>query len=276
MWGTLNKVVAVLFFLVLPKTSWSQDQVHSGTPKCEKRYVLSFQEDAPGFFIDKMNQKNGTAYELLLEVVRRLGCKSTEQVVSYLSVRENFARNKTDLYALTTQADDLDKFAEFVEMYRIPRTMVVSKKVATTKDTIESVLKNPKIVFGNVLGGRLFIQEGELKELTAKHRLREFPGPSGVFGALLEGRIQATFSSPAFTYFYLTREKKMDQFYSLPDTGGEFYRAGFYLSRTRLSQAEREKIRKIIQDMRDDGTLLEISKKYVNTEDLKYYKPLNQ
>lgn len=264
----------MLVFVFVPMISWAQDEIKPIGAECEKRYVLAFQDDAPGFFIDEKNKKNGTAYELLLEIVRRLGCKSTEQLTPFLKLKENFIRNKSDIYALSTRDTELDKVADFVEMYSFPRSLVVSKKSSSEKDTLVDLMKNPKILFGNVAGGHLFLQPQERQELEAKHRLREFPGPTGVFNALLEGRIQATFSSPAFTYYFITREKKMDQFRAIPDPGGVMYNAGFYLSRKRLTEAERGRIKQIIQEIRADGTLLRISAKYVNPEDVKYYKPI--
>lgn len=269
-------IKALIVLLAAQSSSYAQGTLPFGRSSCEKRYVVAFQDDAPGFFVDKNNNKNGTAYELLMEIIRRLDCKATEQVTSYLTLRENFLRNKTDIYALGSQDPEMDKVAEFVEMYNFPRSMVVSKKVSSAKDTIADTLKNPKITFGNVLGGRLFLQESEMADLIAAHRLREFPGPTGVFKALLEGRVQATFSSPAFTNYFITRQNKMDEFRSIPDKSGKVHSSGFYLSKKRLTEGEREKIRKIIHEIRADGTLLRISKKYVNEEDLKYYLPLDR
>ncbi|UYL08103.1 ABC transporter substrate-binding protein [Bdellovibrio sp. SKB1291214] len=265
-------IQALLVIFTVPSVQ-AQDSLLPSDTSCEKRYVVAFQDDPPGFFVDGNNKKNGTAYELLMEVVRRLGCKSTEQVTSYLTLRENFIRNKSDIYALTSQDPEMDKVAEFVEMFSFPRMMVVSRKFSSSKDTIPEVLKNPKITVGNVLGGRLFIQESEQVELITAHRLRDFPGPTGVFKALLEGRIQATFSSPAFTNYFITRQSKMDDFRSIPDKSGKVYSGGFYLSKKRLTDAEREKIRKAILEIRADGTLARLYKKYVNEEDLKYYLP---
>ncbi|QLY23792.1 ABC transporter substrate-binding protein [Bdellovibrio sp. KM01] len=270
----MSRLFALLLVVLTPLISQAQDGFTPVGGSCEKRYVLSFQDDAPGFFVDKNNKKNGTAYELLLEIVRRLGCKSTEQITPYLKIKENFLRNKSDIYALSTQDKEMDKVADFVEMYSFPRSLVVNKKDFSEKDNVASLLKNPKIVFGNVTGGFLFIQPQERAELEVRHRLREFPGPTSVFNALLEGRIQATFSSPAFTYYFITREKKMEQFRAIPDPKGGLYHAGFYLARRRLTDAERAKIREIIRQIRADGTLLKIASKYVNPEDLIYYKPI--
>jgi polar amino acid transport system substrate-binding protein len=265
-----------LIVLFVASSAQAQDSLLPSDGVCEKRYVVAFQDDAPGFFVDSNNKKNGTAYELLMEIIRRLGCRATEQVTSYLTLRENFLRNKTDIYALTSQDPEMDKVADFVEMYNFPRSMVVSKKFSSSKDTIADLLKKPKITVGNVLGGRLFLQESEINDLTASHRLREFPGPTGVFKALLGGRVQATFSSPAFTNYFITRLNKMSEFRSIPDKSGKVYSAGFYISKKRLTEAERETIRKVIHEIRADGTLLRISKKYVNEEDLKYYLPLDK
>ncbi|WP_413584109.1 substrate-binding periplasmic protein [Bdellovibrio sp. HCB274] len=271
----LNLLLSVLFILFTSQTVLAQDSILQRNT-CEKRYVISFQGDAPGFFVDKNNKKSGTAYELLLEIIRRLGCKSTEQVNSYLTARENMSRNKIDIYALGTPDDKFEKSAEFVEMYRIPRTLVISKKLADKNSTIDSILNNPQVNIGNVIEGRLFIKETEQAELRAKHRLREYPGPELVFKALLDGRIQATFSSPAFTYYFLTRENKMKKFISIPDREEEAIISGFHLSRKRLSEQERTSIKKIIKEIRQDGTLAKIATKYVNPEDLKYYQPEDQ
>ncbi len=266
-------MLSILLSLVLSFSVNAQKKSQSA-PACEKRYVMSFLDSAPGFYRNEKGEKVGSSYDILMEIGRRLGCKVTEEPGSYSAILEGFLRNRMDLTGLTTRSPKMEKSGEFVEMYRVPRSLVVRKDVSKANDTIESLLKNPKINFAGVIGGSFFIKESEKEKLFQEHRLREVPGPQEVFDALMDGRAQATFSSPAFTSFYLKRQNKTDQFKIIPDEKGEWQSLGFYLSLKRLSKDERERIREIIGNVRQDGTLLKIEKNYVNPVDYLYYEPV--
>jgi ABC-type amino acid transport substrate-binding protein len=241
---------------------------------CEKRYVLSFLNAPPGFYKNEKGEKEGSSYEILMEVGRRLGCRTTEEPGSYSAMLDGFMRHRIDVSGLSTKSPKMEKAGEFVEMYRVPRSLVVRKDAVKPNDTIDSILKNPKINFAGIIGGLFFIQESEKEKLFKEHRLREVPGPQEVFDSLADGRAQATFSSPAFTAYYLKRQNKVDQFKIIPDEKGEWQSLGFYLSLKRLSKDERERIRAIIGNVRQDGTLLKIEKKYVSPVDYLYYEPV--
>ncbi|WP_413293905.1 substrate-binding periplasmic protein [Bdellovibrio sp. HCB185ZH] len=245
-----------------------------GISSCEKRYVLAFLDAAPGFYKNEKGNKEGSSYDILMEVGRRLGCKINEEPGSYSAILEGFVRHRVDITGLTTKSPKMENVGEFVEMYRVPRSLVVRKDSFGSHDSIETILKNPKITFAGIIGGLFFIKESEKEQLFKERRLREVPGPQEIFNALAEGRAQATFSSPAFTAYYLKRQNKMDQFKIIPDEKGEWQSLGFYLSTKRLSQDERERIRSIISNVRQDGTLLKIEKKYVNPVDYLYYEPV--
>ncbi|WP_413557039.1 substrate-binding periplasmic protein [Bdellovibrio sp. HCB209] len=240
---------------------------------CEKRYVVSFMNAAPGFFTDEKGNKQGSSFEILQEVIRRLGCKVTEETSSHFASTEGFVRNRVDIFGITNKSEKMNKTGEFVEMYRVPRSLVIRKDALLTEPTIESVLKNKKINFVGIIGGLFFIKESEKEKLFKEHRLREVPGPSEIYTALDEGRAQATFSSPAFTAYYLGKSDKLKKFKVIPDHKSEWQSLGFYLSTNRLSKTEREKIKGLIHGIRQDGTLLNIQKKYVQPEDFDYYHP---
>lgn len=240
---------------------------------CEKRYVVSFINAPPGYFTDKKGLKQGSSYDIFQEVIRRLGCKITEEPGSHSAMSEAFMRYRHDMYGIAVKSDNLDKYGEFVEMYRVPRSLVVRKDALGKDFTIEGILKNPKINFVGIIGGLFFIKKEEKDKLFKEHRLREVPGPQEIYEALGDGRAQATFSSPAFTSYYLGRENKLYKFKVIPDHKSDWQSLGFYLSLGRLSKAERELIKEIIHGIRQDGTLLKIQKKYVQADDFVYYQP---
>ncbi|QDK45547.1 hypothetical protein DOM22_10495 [Bdellovibrio sp. ZAP7] len=266
-------MLSLLVSFVLSFPVYAQVKLRGNLP-CEKRYVLAFLDAAPGFYKNEKGIKEGSSYDILMEVGRRLGCKVSEEPGSYSAILDGFVRHRVDITGLTTKSPKMENFGEFVEMYRVPRSLVVRKDSFGVNDSIESILKNPKITFAGIIGGLFFIKESEKEQLFKERRLREVPGPQEVFNALSEGRVQATFSSPAFTAYYLKRQNKLAQFKIIPDEKGEWQSLGFYLSIKRLSKEERQRVRAIISNVRQDGTLLEIEKKYVNPADYIYYEPV--
>ena len=66
---------------------------------CEKRFVLGFVNTAPSYTVEN-GEKKGLSYELIQEVSRRLGCRSTEFTGPLAAVQEGLKKNSIDIYGL--------------------------------------------------------------------------------------------------------------------------------------------------------------------------------
>lgn len=209
-----------------------------------------------------------------MEISRRMGCKSSEEATSNFAAIEAFARHRVDILGLSAPDPNLDQVGEFLEIYRIPRSLIVRKKFVHKNDTIKVLLKNPKIKFAGIIGGHFFLSLTENDNLRKSGRLKEYPSPEEIFKALLESRVDAVFSSPFFTHYCfssMAKEHRKDLIILRDE--GEMRPVGIYISKNRFSFEEKEKLRKIVKDIKSDGALLKIATKYIDLEDNIYYSP---
>ncbi|QLY23794.1 ABC transporter substrate-binding protein [Bdellovibrio sp. KM01] len=257
---------------LLSSTAQAQKFFARSTPSCERRYVVTFLGTPPAYIVEK-GIKSGSAYEVVVELMRRVGCKYTEEPASYSAARENFIHNRSDVFGFAVPDATMDKYGEFVEMLKFPRSLVVNKKVLKANPSFEAVLNDHSVSFGGLISGRYFFTNEEIQRLRQSSRLREVPTPADIFSALIAGRVQATLTVPIYTHYYLSRSKQRENFEVLSDDSGSWTSVGFYLSHKRLSEKERERLKKLISKIREDGTLQKIQRKYNDPLDLKFYKP---
>jgi ABC-type amino acid transport substrate-binding protein len=263
-----------LFVFLFLASSAHARSFFSSQAECERRYVVSFLGNPPAYIVEK-GVKGGSAYDVLTELMRRTGCRYTEQPASHSAARENFMNNRVDVFGFTGPDPMMDKHGEYVEMVKLPRFLVINKKYLKSVDTFKSILQFRQILFGSVIAGNYFYTQDELDLLRKTKRLREVPSPADVFNSLIADRIQASLTVPLFTHYYLTRVKQREKFEVIPDLHGDWTSVGFYLSHKRLSATERERLKKLIVDIRQDGTLEKIQQKYNDPTDLKYYQPIH-
>jgi hypothetical protein len=181
--------------------------------------------------------------------------------------------NRSDVFGFAVPDATMDKYGEFVEMLKFPRSLVVNKKVLKGKPSFESVFNDHSISFGGLISGRYFYTNEEVQRLRQSSRLREVPTPVDIFNALIAGRIQATLTVPIYTHYYLSRSNQREKFEVLSDDTDNWTSVGFYLSHKRLSAGERKRLKQLILTIRQDGTLLKIQRKYNDPLDLKFYEP---
>ncbi|WP_413295450.1 hypothetical protein ACLSU7_02200 [Bdellovibrio sp. HCB185ZH] len=209
----------------------------------------------------------------MTELMRRLGCKYTEEPTSYSAARENFMHNRSDVFGFALPESALDKYGDYIEVVKFPRSVVVNKKNYKANASFESILKDPSISFGGLISGRYFYKDEELMQLRKGSRLKEMPTPEDIFNALIDGRVQATLTMPLYTHYYLSRSHQRVNFQIIADESDGWTSVGFYLSHKRLSVFERERLKRLIGEIRQDGTLRKIQMKYNDPLDLKFYQP---
>ncbi len=238
---------------------------------CERRFTYSFIDTPPSYFVTPEGEKKGHSYELLKALGTTLNCPVVESPGSFTAIKEKFMRHGSDILALSVRHPELDKHGEFVELYKVPRSLIVEKKLYTPGATIESYIKNPKITFASVINVGFFITAKEHDYLFQQKRLLEVPNLQDVFTALEKGRVQALFSTPVFTHHYISKTPRAPDFQILPDPSSQEI-LGIYISLKRVNKAEMTSIKRALEKMKKDGTLENIAKEYVRPEDLTFYK----
>ncbi len=255
--------------MILLNILFSMMFAHAKDP-CERRFVLGFMDNAPSYFVEN-GTKKGHSYVVIKDIISHLECRETEVPGSYAANKEKLINNRIDIMGLALQDPEMDKAAEFIPAYRVPRMLIVEKKMFNSKYSVEDYVKNSKAVFATLIGAGFFMSGQEREILFKQKRLFEVPGPADVFASLLKGRAQASFSTPLFTHHYLSRQGLDGNFAIIADAS-HTQELGIYVSKTRVSEQDRMKIKDIIKKMKADGSLARSAKDYVRAEDLKFYK----
>lgn len=233
--------------------------------------MYSFMDTTPSYYVTAEGTKKGHSYELMKAIGTTLGCPVVESPGSFTAIKEKFLRNGTDILALSLRHPDLDKNGEFVELYKVPRSLIIEKKMYVPGTSIQGYLENPKIHFASVINVGFFMTGKERDYLYQQKRLLEVPELQDVFKALEKGRVQALFSTPVFTHYYLSKSSKSGNYQVLPDPDSK-ESLGMYVSKTRVNKAELTAIKAAVEKMKKDGTLENIAREYVRPEDLVFYR----
>lgn len=153
----------------------------------------------------------------------------------------------------------------------MPRSLIIEKRLYTPGASIQAYLENPKVTFASVINVGFLMTTKERDYLYKQKRLLEVPDLQDVFTALEKGRVQALFSTPVFTHYYLSRTPRAKDYQVLPDTASK-EALGMYVSKTRVNKREMAAIKLAVEKMKKDGTLESIAKEYVRPEDLVFYR----
>ncbi|WP_413557038.1 substrate-binding periplasmic protein [Bdellovibrio sp. HCB209] len=261
----------LILFSLTPSHAQFKFRDPASTPAaCEKRYVIAVMNSPPSYFVEK-GKKTGVGYDILTEVVRRLQCKYTDMISSNSSLIASFGRRSVDLFGPLLSSAQLAQ-GEFILTWKLPRYLVVRKDASgSSLPDVKSVVSDSKMIFGNLISGKFFLNEQELTKLFAEKRLKEYPLPEDLMIALKENKIQALFAGPFVLYHYITRSGQADQYHIIEDKTSPLVETGFFMSTTRLSAQERKRIRQVFKEMQEDGTLLKIVKKYLAPESYRHF-----
>lgn len=254
--------------MILMKILFAMMFSHATEP-CERRFVLAVLDKEPSYFVEE-GVKKGHSYTVLTDIIKKLDCRINDIPGLHAANKEKLIHNRIDIMGLALHDPELDKFAEFIPAYKVPRLLIVRKGPFDPNYHIEDYLKNPKVTFATLIGAGFFMEDQERKQLFKNNRLHEVPSPEDIFTSLIKGRTQAAFSSPLFIHHYLTRKNRDKDFEYLVDPA-HTQELGIYVSKKRVSEKDRQDIKEIIKVMKKDGSLLRSAKDYIRAEDLKYY-----
>jgi len=150
-----------------------------------------------------------------------------------------------------------DRYVWFAIYGRVRVYALIRAAVAARVHGADDFLHQDQLRFGVV---RTFLQPADqaqwLDQLRRAQRLHEAVNVDDLFQMLKRGRIDGLFAVPPFFRKFITDLHMQDEIivqdWSPNDKG---VRGGLMLAKSRFSEAEAERWRALIREMRDDGTL---------------------
>ncbi|MFS4458232.1 substrate-binding periplasmic protein [Bdellovibrio sp. HCB2-146] len=235
----------------------------AGGKACKRRFEVGVASYPPFFSRNASNQPEGFTYELIEGMQNRLGICFIIKELSRPALMENLATHRIDAVMLVAQNAAFEKSANFIQLWNVSREIVVAKSIYSKDKKIQSYIDDKKVIFGNIIGTRTSLTSDEEKDLFKNQRLLEAVDIKSTFDLLSKGRVQAVLLSPLLNNYYLNMLPNKNDFVRVGDPDDKHrVDAGIYTSKIRVKDEDRESILKAIEEIRKDGTLAKIIKKY--------------
>jgi ABC-type amino acid transport substrate-binding protein len=244
----------------------------AGQAECRHNFSVGVLTDSPYYDSAKPhNYATGLVRDLLEKVEKKVGCKFQETPLNYVRALQELKASRLDLFAFTARIPSWLEASDFKVVYTSTRALVIRKDIYKKDISLQGYLRNPKIKYGNLIGTTMFILPDEMEKLMKENRIVQSSTAAGVVQLVASGKAQAFFVTPVYLRFLQKDATFSNKFevISDPQTGVDI---GLYISKKRIPASEREQLTKAIDEMRADGTVLTILKKYVSAEDIAGYR----
>ncbi len=238
----------------------SSDILASALPDCSRTLTLAYHDHG---MLYSTNLDQGIDKDVAVEMIRRSGCKVEISVMPRSRIWLWIESGQLDFSMSGITNPQRDQFAGFA-WYLYNKYYFLVRNDSQVKSLAEFE-KNPRLEMGAIRSFRYSKNANELVDrLTAQHRVTEVPNHAQLLGMIQLNRIQGMIIEP-FNYTQVDSHA-LQKITHVIETGDPPVLHGLIMSKKSLSATEQARWRAIIDDMRKDGTMLKILKKYFDTK----------
>jgi polar amino acid transport system substrate-binding protein len=225
-------------------------------PNCSRTFTLAYHDH--GMLYSKQKDE-GIDKDVALEMIRRSGCKFEVSVMPRSRIWLWIESGQLDFSMSGISNEAREKFASF-GWYLYNKYYFLVRKDANVRNLAEFE-GNPKLQIGAIRSFRYSKNLNEMVDrLSEQQRIVEVPDHAQLLSMIRLNRIQGMIIEP-YNYSQLDSQE-LGGLTNILESGDPAILHGLIMSRKSLPEVEQKKWRGIIDDMRRDGTLLQIMRKY--------------
>lgn len=233
---------------------------HAANLPCSRPYTLALHEHGL-LYSAKLDE--GIDKDVADELIRRSGCKVTVSLMSRDRIWQLIESGALDFSLSGITNPTREKFAAFAWYFSNKYYLLVRNDAGVT--TREAFEDNSKLQLGVIRSFRYSPSANVLVDkMQAADRLSQAGGLDPLYQLLMGNQIQGMIIEP-FDYPALD-DKDIRQITTIVEFNDPAVQHGLIMSKKALSAAEQEQWRNLINEMRQDGTMLRIFKKYFKPE----------
>ena len=231
-------------------------------PLCPSKQPIQFAHHHFGYFY---SDHSGIDADLVMAMSKRSGCSFTETVKPRSRIWRELEEGTLEMAGNGIETAQRDKFAAFIP-YMAVRAKLLYLGSGTAPATVEELLQQPVHV-----GIVRSFKHGEpydmaLEQLRQQGKVVEARDMQQLFEWLQKGRINVAITHPVVYQRYLSM-LQLDKLQIVDlATQQPTLKVGVVLSRKRFSGEQIEGWRKLLQAMRDDGTLHAIFSQHIGAD----------
>lgn len=229
-------------------------------PDCSRTFTLAYHDHGMLYSREK---DQGIDKDVALEMMRRSGCKFDVSVMPRSRIWLWIESGQLDFSMSGISNEARDKFASF-GWYLYNKYFFLVRKDASVGSLAEFEA-NPKLQIGAIRSFRYSKNLNEMMDrMNERKRVVEVPDHEQLLQMIRLNRIQGMIIEP-FNYSQVI-SLELGGLTRILESGDPAILHGLIMSRKSLPEAEQQKWRAIIDDMRRDGTLLKIMRKYFDAD----------
>lgn len=225
-------------------------------PSCARPMTLALHDHG---LLYSSSTGEGIDMDFANELIKRSGCRINVTVMPRARIWQLIESGALDFSLSGISNEAREKFAGFAWYFSNKYYLLVRKD--TDVRQLADFENNPRLQLGAIRSFRYSRNANRLVDnLSAERRISYASGLEPLYEILLMNRIQGMIIEP-FDYPQVTGSTIKDTTIIL-DTHDDSVRHGLIMSRKSIAPGEQEKWRKLVDDMRADGTTLRIFEKY--------------
>lgn len=256
------KPTLLAFALLLCGPALAQPPQREG-PTCGP-YKLAFYEHGVLYYRDASGAYAGIDLDIVNELARRSGCVFNTVLESRVRIWDQLARSNLDLSVSGIPSPEREKYAEFMLYLQTRNYALLRRELAARLNSPEAFLADSTrsvVVVKSFKHGQVF--DAWLDKLRAQQRVTEVPDFETAARVFKLGRADAILALPTNWPMILRGEGMQEPISVLDWAPQDRFNAGLVVSRQRVSEADRQGLRKALAEMHRDGTLEAIFKRHI-------------
>lgn len=209
--------------------------------------------------------RSGIDQDIVNEVRKRTGCKIFTSLMPRARIWHDLEQGDLDMSVSGMQTPQRLGFAWFIPYMQMKSMVLLAPSVPLVVKDAEDFVKRTDLIFGAVRSFKHgHLNDQVLQQLALQNRLQYYPDSRTLFKALKQQRIQAIFAQPP-VYRYLIPELQLSPELRILDWAPqeEGIEHGLVLAKSSFTAEEVQQWQQLMQQIRQDGTLLAIFKTYL-------------
>lgn len=214
-------------------------------------------------------QEKGMNKDILDELRKRTGCSFVSQEMPFARIWADLGSGDLDMTLSGIRSPERDKTLWCAPSIATKNMAVIRTASAGAVKNAEDFLANGKLIFGVVRGYTHGAEQDKfLEKMRQAQRVEESASVDILFEKLKLGRVDGIFAFP-FVYRKWLPELKIEKETAIQDWApkDKGIIGCTMFNKLRFSEEEATRWRKLIDDMRKDGTLKRIFIRYVTAEE---------
>jgi polar amino acid transport system substrate-binding protein len=227
-------------------------------------YTLAYYQLGALFYRDADGSHAGIDKDVVEEMSRRSGCHFQVVLESRVRIWDQLSKNLLDLSVSGIPTPEREQFASFIPYFQTRNYVLLRPELSGRLSTPEAFLAEGKSLVGVVKSfkhGSFY--DSWLKSLREQHRVIELADFETAVRMFKLGRVDALLALPTSLSRLLRQEGLQNQVKVMDWAPKERIIHALIVSRQRVPDADRERLRTALRAMQADGSLHEIFKRHV-------------